>query len=285
MQRFDKAAVVGTLRAARPACGELERLAARAPLPPCDPTSPSTTTSRGDADCLNAWGLATLRASKNDAPMKPQSAAALKAAFDACAGAHAEPARVRIHRAISWIRRAEAEAEDPDLRFLLLWVAFNAAYARELGPMDSQREQLRIFLEKIVGLDGQQRLQEALFRQFTGPVRTLVDNRFVFEPFWRAQRAPDDAPDWEERFAAGKRRAMKALMEGETAVLLSIVCDRLYVLRNQLVHGGATWSSQVNRAQVRDGANLMGTLVPLLVALMIEHPEVDFGPIAYPVVS
>ena len=29
----------------------------------------------------------------------------------------------------------------------------------------------------------------------------------------------------------------------------------------------------------------MGTLVPLLVALMIAHAEVDFGPIAYPVVS
>jgi hypothetical protein len=225
------------------------------------------------------------RPTQADRAMEPQSATALKAAFDACASAHAEAARVRIHRAISWIRRAEKEHDDPDLRFLLLWVAFNAAYARELGPMESQRDQLRIYLERIVDLDGDARLRDALFRQFTGPVRTLIDNRYVFEPFWRAQRAPDEARDWEDRFAAGKRRAMKALMEGETAVLLGIVFDRLYVLRNQLVHGGATWNSQVNRTQVRDGANLMGTLVPLLVALMIAHPEVDFGPIAYPVVS
>lgn len=217
--------------------------------------------------------------------MGSESATTLKAAFDARAGAHAEPARVRIHRAISWIRRAEAEDDDPDLRVLLLWVAFNAAYARELGELESQREQLRQYLDRMVTLDDGRRLHEALFRQFTGPIRTLVDNRYVFEPFWRAQRAPAEAPDWEERFAAGKRRAMKALMDGETAVLLSIVFDRLYVLRNQLVHGGATWNSQVNRAQVRDGANLLGTLVPVMVALMIEHPDIDFGPINYPVVS
>jgi hypothetical protein len=217
--------------------------------------------------------------------MEPESATALKAALDARAGEHAEAARVRIHRAISWIRRAEAEDEDPDLRFILLWVAFNAAYARELGEMESQRGQLRIYLDRMVALDGDRRLHQALFKQFTGPIRTLIDNRYVFEPFWSAQRAPADAPNWEERFAAGKRRAMKALIEGETALLLSIVFDRLYVLRNQLVHGGATWNSQVNRAQVRDGANLMAVLVPRLVALMIEHPDVDFGPINYPVVS
>lgn len=28
---------------------------------------------------------------------------------------------------------------------------------------------------------------------------------------------------------------------------------RLYVLRNQLVHGSATWNSSANRAKVRDG--------------------------------
>lgn len=29
-------------------------------------------------------------------------------------------------------------------------------------------------------------------------------------------------------------------------MILSILFDRLYVLRNQLVHGGATWNSDVN---------------------------------------
>ena len=73
-------------------------------------------------------------------------------------------------------------------------------------------------------------------------------------------------------------------MGNQTQVVLSIVFDRLYVLRNQLVHGGATWNSQVNRAQVSDGARILGTLVPLILGIMIEHPELDFGEILYPVV-
>ncbi len=37
---------------------------------------------------------------------------------------------LRVHRALSWIARAE-EAEDADGRFIFLWIAFNAAYADE----------------------------------------------------------------------------------------------------------------------------------------------------------
>lgn len=63
-----------------------------------------------------------------------------------------------------------------------------------------------------------------------------------------------------------------------------IVFDRLYVLRNQLIHGGATWNSQINRAQVADGIAILGTLVPLVLAIMMEHPQ-DYGDVLYPVVG
>lgn len=36
---------------------------------------------------------------------------------------------LRVHRAISWIGRAEACGADADARFIFLWIAFNAAYA------------------------------------------------------------------------------------------------------------------------------------------------------------
>lgn len=44
--------------------------------------------------------------------------------------------------------------------------------------------------------------------------------------------------------------------------LLSIVLDRLSVLRNQRIHGGATWASAVNHAQVKDGADILGVGCP-----------------------
>lgn len=38
---------------------------------------------------------------------------------------------LRVHRALSWLNRAE-QADDPDGRFIFLWIVFNAAYATEI---------------------------------------------------------------------------------------------------------------------------------------------------------
>ena len=39
------------------------------------------------------------------------------------------PLTLRVHRSLSWLRRAQTEANDLDVRFILLWIGFNAAYA------------------------------------------------------------------------------------------------------------------------------------------------------------
>jgi hypothetical protein len=192
--------------------------------------------------------------------------------------------RVRLHRAISWLARAEQETDDADARYVFLWIALNAAYAREFGRDETERERASRFLAHLVEIDSSRRIHDALFRQFSGPIRTLLDNHFVFEPFWTALRDHDSSNRWETAFASSRKVALDAIMRGNTATLLSIVFDRLYVLRNQLVHGGATWNSKVNRNQIRDGAAILSTLVPIVIDLMLDHPEQDFGEVLYPVV-
>lgn len=192
--------------------------------------------------------------------------------------------RLRIHRALSWLIRSEQEESDPDLRFVLQWIAMNAAYAREFGREETERTRAKAFLDTLVTLDTQKRLHQALFQQFTGPIRTLIDNKFTFEPFWTAMRTHDASNRWEEGFANSKKAAFAAVMQGDTTKVLGIVFDRLYVLRNQLVHGGATWNSQVNRAQLTDAVAILGTLVPLIISVMMDHPAQDYGDALYPVV-
>lgn len=198
--------------------------------------------------------------------------------------AQPESLRVRIHRAISWLSRAEREKEDLDARYIFLWIAFNAAYASEFGFEQKEREQSRQFIDRLLRLDHEHRLHDALFRQFSGPIRTLIDNRFVFEPFWRAMRNHESDGAWETSFASSQKRALRAVMEKDTATLLSIVLDRLYVLRNQLIHGGATWGGATNRAQVRDGAAILDVVLPIVIELMMGGEGQDFDAIAYPVV-
>ena len=51
---------------------------------------------------------------------------------------------------------------------------------------------------------------------------------------------------------------------------------------SNLVHGGATWNSQVNRDQVRDGAAIPAFLMPVFVDVMMDHPDEDWGRPFYP---
>ena len=63
---------------------------------------------------------------------------------------HPTSLTLRIHRALSWLNRAE-QAEDVDGRFIFLWIAFNAAYAQEFDDSDrtSDKTAFTAFLQKL----------------------------------------------------------------------------------------------------------------------------------------
>ena len=194
---------------------------------------------------------------------------------------------LRVHRAISWIERAEREENDPDTRFILYWIAFNAAYARNLPVTRdaSERDNLRVYFAKIVALDSDNRIYNAVWNIYSGPIRLLLDNRFIFQPFWDYHNGMTGYDRWENRFQREKTRLNVALGNTDTETILSTLFNRLYVLRNQLVHGGATWNSSLNREQVRDGASILGTLIPIMVDIMMDNRNESWGPPYYPIVS
>ena len=111
----------------------------------------------------------------------------------------------------------------------------------------------------------------------------LLNNKFVFQPFWDHE-AGLGHDNWEDKFDDSRSAVHYALVERNTGVILNTVFDRLYTLRNQLLHGAATWNGSVNRGQVRDGASIMAFLAPLFIGLMMSRPEIDWGSPDYPVV-
>jgi hypothetical protein len=208
------------------------------------------------------------------------------------------PLTLRVHRALSWLIRASRDEDDLDTRFILLWIGFNAAYAGDLerafedeeatqwrkGSVN-ERERFDDFFRTLVRLDADNRLYDTLWKRFGQEIRVLLDNRYVFAPFWKHHAGLPGGAGWEITFEAAKRAAHAALAAGNTPVVLSILFDRLYVLRNQLLHGGATWNSAANRAQVRDGAAILGHLLPLFVDLMMDNPDEDWAMPLYPVIE
>jgi hypothetical protein len=197
---------------------------------------------------------------------------------------------LRVHRALSWLHRAEqlAHADDIDGEFIFLWIAFNAAYATEIDEKyrESEQQTFRAFLQKLIDLDaGKKRFDALAWQEFPKSIRVLLDNRYVFAEFWHWQNGSLTEDEFQAKFAAANRAAHVALGRLDTVTVLAIVLSRIYVLRNQLVHGGATWGSSVNREQLRDCTNFMAKLVPLVIEVMMDHPETLWGRGTYPVVK
>lgn len=193
---------------------------------------------------------------------------------------------LRVHRALSWLDAAE-KTPDLDTRFVLLWIAFNAAYALEFDADRPLHEQklFRDFLRRVSELDGERQLYSIVWSEFSRSIRLLLDNRYVFRPFWDHQTGMLTAAEWEAQFAEAKAKAHRALGRENTLLVLKEVFSRLYTLRNQVVHGGATWKSAVNREQVRDGVRILERLVPAIIGIMMDHPQESWGAPAYPVVD
>lgn len=196
-----------------------------------------------------------------------------------------EGLNLRVHRALSWLNRAEM-CDDEDAKFLFLWVAYNAAYAQTLEGLEqsTEHDKSNRFIEKLIALDSEKKLYQIVWSEFSSSVRVLLANPYVFAPFWEFQRGDKTEAEWEDAFIQANNAAKAALGRGDTGTVLSIVLSRLYMLRNQLVHGGATWNSEVNRDQLRDGTKFLGNLVPCVLEIMMDNSETLWGDAIFPVV-
>jgi len=194
---------------------------------------------------------------------------------------------LRVHRALSWLEKAEACEGDEDAQFIFLWIAFNAAYAndvdREYRP--TEHKMFAGFIGRLCDMDSDKRLSTIVWQEFPSAIRVLLNNQFVFQPFWEWQNGNLDEQTWKTRFSDAKSYANKALGHENTAMLLGIVFTRIYTLRNQMLHGGATYNSTVNRAQIRDCTHLMGRIVPTIIEIMLDNANTLWGDAYYPVVK
>jgi hypothetical protein len=213
--------------------------------------------------------------------------AALKARQRAERERYGENLGLRVHRALSWLSRAELLGADPDAQFLHLWIAFNAAYATEIDERYrlAEQETFRGFLQKLHDIDGRARLEALVWKEFSKSIRLLLDNKYIFQDFWNYQNGRLKEAEWLSGFGKAKAEVKQALSRRDTVEVLAVVLSRIYTLRNQLVHGGATWNSAVNRDQLRDCCQFMGKLVPLVIEIMMDRPDTLWGQACYPVIS
>ena len=197
-----------------------------------------------------------------------------------------------MHRALSWLERAITADADVDIAFICLWISFNAAYAKEIGinlVTSTTKNEIADFLDMVCAHDFDSLLAGLVWEEFAGPIRVLLDNPYVFQPFWDAQSRSDNdglvSKFWKEDFEKSHRKVITALERQDTSKVLFQVFVRLYTLRNQIMHGGATWNSSVNRDQVRDGCAILSKVLPAIFSVMMSNPGHFAADPIYPVMS
>ena len=201
-------------------------------------------------------------------------------------GSYPQALSLRVHRALSWLNKAE-QCKDYDSKFIFLWIAFNAAYAQDFDSKQDfcERGLYQEFLAKIILLDTSKKLSEIVWYQYSKSIRLILNNEYIFHSFWKFQSGQITESQWKQEHSKAKAAANNALASGDTTTVLSILFSRLYTLRNQLLHGGATYNSQANREQLRDCTTLLSSIVPVIIELMMDGAEHIWGDAIYPLVD
>lgn len=63
----------------------------------------------------------------------------------------------------------------------------------------------------------------------------------------------------------------------DTGTVLRIIFQWLYTRHNQLIHGGMTWGSSVNRDQLRDANHIMSDVVPVIIEIQLDNAQRHWG--------
>ena len=211
----------------------------------------------------------------------------LKASYDSAQDRLPLNIQTRMRRSLSWLERAQMESDDPDSAFVFYWIAFDAACAGRWAGRDPTQDDFRYFFQDATDADGQGAIRDcALDDDLRDTMLEVVANPYIFEPFWEYYNGgAASADDWQNLLIDDVERVSVQLDGAKIVKPLAILFERLYVVRCQLVHGEATWNRYVNRSQIEGGVEILASIVPALVALMVDAPHLFDHPSRYPSVE
>jgi len=119
-------------------------------------------------------------------------------------------------------------------------IFYSRSHTKQLAHLYQCYEQqgFNDVINRLFDLDQQSRLHNLVWAEFTQSIRVLLDNQYVFQPYWDYANGKLTEKQWIGKFDNARKIASKALGKGNSPAVLSISLSRLYTLRNQLMHGG-----------------------------------------------
>ena len=195
--------------------------------------------------------------------------------------------QLRLRRYDSWSIKATdyVDANDFDTAFILYWIAFNTLYSshQTVRQGETERHQINRFLQQICSLDQNQSLYNTVWHNYPGSIRNLLSNQYIFLQYWEDPTAATESPEWKASLDR-ERSQIEKLLKNPNKVfpILDKVFSRLYVLRNQLMHGAATHGGSINREQVDLSLRFIHCTLPVIAEIFRANPNENWGVPLYP---
>lgn len=198
---------------------------------------------------------------------------------------NSERFNLRIQRALSWLRKAAHTQDDLDLQFLSLWVSFNAIHAEE-NVDEASSQQFNTFLERIYQQDQSQKISQLVWNKIKQPIQLLLDNPYAFQDYWDYKNQKISQLTWKANFDAEKQRILKAFKAKDAKAIIATLFERMLTLRNQILQGGSSYNSAINRQQLKDSCHILLVLLPAFLEVLIENAkDLDFAKPFYPIMQ
>lgn len=201
---------------------------------------------------------------------------------------NSEQFNLRIQRALSWLRKAAYIQDDLDLQFLSLWISFNAMHAQDLDAAEQCHQrtssQFHVFLERLYPQDHSQKISHLVWNKMPQQIQWLLDHPYAFQDYWNYKNQKISQLTWKANFAVEQQRVLQAFQTKDTQRIIITVFERLLTLRNQILLGGTSYNSAMNRQQLKDSCYILLMLLPVFLEVLIENAQhLDFTKPFYPI--
>lgn len=192
---------------------------------------------------------------------------------------------LRVQRGLSWLKKAVLMENDLDLQFLSLWVSVNAIHAEDHEPVN-RAHRLFEFIEKLLQQDREQKISQLIWNQLSLPTQQLLENPYAFQDFWEYKNQKISQLTWKANFAVEQARFLKVWKSKDTHAIVQMLFERMLTLRHQILQGGSSYNSAMNRPVLRQCCQILLTLLPVFIEVFIEHAQqLDLSKPFYPTVQ
>lgn len=179
---------------------------------------------------------------------------------------------LRSYRCLSWLKKADASTDDIDIKFISLWIAFNAVYAKDTGLASSDKSAFQNFI-RLIERKAQKDLNKTLWTKHKKVINDLIDNKYIFQSFWDYQNKKISEVAWLDDFDHKQIQLRKAIEYRDSEKALIILFDRIYTLRNQIFHGGASYMSGANRSALLEVCYCLEDLILIFLGVILDNPN------------